>query len=309
MQQYRTDLAMERVNDFGTLSGVRVENAQLGCFSRNIVQIETEDAAAHLQKARGQYITFHTQPLKLLSQEEKTEFSALIAQSLSHMLPKEGDILVVGLGNRRITSDALGSRVTEKVLVTRHLKDVLSPSLLGRLRGVCALSPGVLGVTGMETKDIVRGAVDHVKPAAVIAIDALSARECARIGTTVQLTDTGIQPGSGVGNHREGLTKETLGVPVIAIGVPLVVYTAVIVRDALGILLSDMEDDEESREAAAESLSQRITAQELGEMVVTPREIDELVGALSQLIALSLNIALQPRLSKQEITTLTHETM
>ncbi len=309
MQQYRTDLAMERVSDFGPINGVRVENAQLGIFSRNIVQIESEDAAAQLQKPRGQYITFHTRQLKLLSQEEKADLSALVAQSLTHMLPKEGSILVVGLGNRRITSDALGSRVTEAVLVTRHLKDVLSPSLLGRLRSVCALSPGVLGVTGMETKDIVRGAVDHVKPAAVIAVDALSARECARIGATVQLTDTGIQPGSGVGNHREGLTKETLGVPVIAIGVPLVVYTAVIVRDALGILLTDMEDDAESREAAAESLVQRILSESIGEMVVTPREIDELVASLSQIIALAINIALQPRLSRQEITMLTHETM
>lgn len=309
MQQYRTDLAMERVNDFGEIPGVRVENTAIGAFSRNIVQIESENAAKQLQKACGQYITFHAQQLKLLSQEEKAEFAALVAQSLSHMLPKEGEILVVGLGNRRITSDALGSRVTESVLVTRHLKDVLSPSLLGRLRGVCALSPGVLGVTGMETKDIVRGAVDHVKPAAVIAVDALSARECARIGATVQLTDTGIQPGSGVGNHREGLTRETLGVPVIAIGVPLVVYTAVIVRDALGILLSDMEDTEDSRQTAADSLVQRILNESIGEMVVTPREIDELVAALSQIIALAINIALQPKLSHQELTMLTHETM
>lgn len=309
MQQYRTDLAMERVNDFGTLSGVRTENATLGAFSRNIVQIENEEAARQLQKPCGQYITFHTQQPKLLSAEEKSELAGLIAGSLRHLLPPHGEILIVGLGNRRITSDALGSRVTESVLITRHLKDVLAPAIQGRLRGVCALSPGVLGVTGMETKDIVRGAVDHVKPSAVIAVDALSARECARIGTTIQLTDTGIQPGSGVGNHREGLTKETLGVPVIAIGVPLVVYTAVIVRDALGILLADMEDTDENREAAAESLVQRILNESIGEMVVTPREIDEMVAALAQVIALALNIALQPRLSRQEITMLTHETL
>jgi len=164
-------------------------------------------------------------------------------------------------------------------------------------------------MTGMETRDIIRGAVDHVKPAAVIVVDALAARECARIGTTIQLSDTGIQPGSGVGNHRLGLTLETLGVPVIAIGVPLVVYTAVIVRDALNILMNDMEDGYEEREAAAESLAQRITAQELGEMVVTPREIDELVGGLSQIIALSLNRALQPQLSEEEIRSLTYEAM
>lgn len=307
MHQYRTDLAMERVSDFDALHGVCVENTTLGTFSRNIVEIKTEDAAQKLQKSRGRYITFHSQPLKFLSQAEIAEFSQLIAGSLRHLLPPTGDILIVGLGNRRITSDALGSRVTEKLLITRHLKDVLSPSLQGRLRGVCALSPGVLGVTGMETCDIVRGAVDHIKPAAVICVDALAARECTRIGTTVQLTDTGIQPGSGVGNHRQGLTPETLGVPVIAIGVPLVVYTAVIVRDALSILLSDTEEDEESRAVAADELLARIVGQDMGEMVVTPREIDELVALLSNTLALSLNIALQPRLSQQEITMLTHE--
>ena len=308
MQQYRTDLAMERVSDCGSLSGVRTENAQLGIFSRNIVEIQSDDAARQLQKARGQYITFHTQPLKTLSQQEIMEFSSLIARSLQHLLPPEGDILIIGLGNRRITSDALGSRVTESVLVTRHLKNVLSPSLQGRLRSVCALSPGVLGVTGMETCDIVKGAVDHAKPAAVICVDALAARECSRIGTTVQLTDTGILPGSGVGNHRQGLTKETLGVPVIAIGVPLVVYTAVIVRDALNILLNDMEEDEESRNIAADSLISRIIGEDIGEMVVTPREIDEMVSSLSNVLALSLNIALQSRLSRDEIIMLTHET-
>jgi len=308
MQQYRTDLAMERVSDFGALAGVRTENAQLGIFSRNIVEILSDDAAQQLQKARGRYITFHSQPLKLLSQQEIMEFSSLIARSLQHLLPPEGDILIIGLGNRRITSDALGSRVTESVLVTRHLKDVLSPSLQGRLRGVCALSPGVLGVTGMETCDIVKGAIDHAKPAAVICVDALAARECSRIGTTVQLTDTGILPGSGVGNHRQGLTRDTLGVPVIAIGVPLVVYTTVIVRDALNILLSDMEEDEESRDEAADSLINRIIGENIGEMVVTPREIDEMVSSLSNVLALSLNIALQSRLSRDEITMLTHET-
>ena len=308
MQQYHTDLAMERVSDFGSLSGVRTENAQLGIFSRNIVEIQSDDAARQLQKARGRYITFHSQPLKLLSQQEIMEFASLIARSLQHLLPPEGDILIIGLGNRRITSDALGSRVTESVLVTRHLKDVLSPSLQGRLRSVCALSPGVLGVTGMETCDIVKGAVEHAKPAAVICVDALAARECSRIGTTVQLTDTGILPGSGVGNHRQGLTKETLGVPVIAIGVPLVVYTAVIVRDALNILLSDMEEDEESRDEAADSLINRIIGEDIGEMVVTPREIDEMVSSLSNVLALSLNLALQSRLSRDEITMLTHET-
>lgn len=304
--QYRTDLALERVHGLGTVEGVRVENEEIYGFTRHLVAVETESAAKALQKPQGCYVTFHMNSPCSLSQSARMNLARAVASSLAPMLPEHDDILVVGLGNRRITSDALGSRVTEGVLVTRHLKDVLPSSLQNRLRGVCALSPGVLGVTGMETADMVRGTVSHVKPGAVIAIDALSARECARIGTTIQLSNTGIQPGSGVGNHRLGLTQETLGVPVIAIGVPLVVYTGVIVRDALNILLSDMPKEEKNSNDA-ELLTQRILADELGEMVVTPREIDDLVGNLAQILALSINLALQPQLHESEISMLTNE--
>ena len=189
--------------------------------------------------------------------------------------------------------------MVERLLVTRHLEGL-------PLRPVCALAPGVLGVTGMETADLVQGAAEHAKPCAIIAIDALSARECRRIGAVIQVTDTGIQPGSGVGNHRAGITRETMGVPVIAVGVPTVVYGSVIIRDALRQLLDDYPDASE-REAAAYALAQRILSQPLGEMVVTPREIDQLVAELSQVIGMSLNLALQPQLSREEILMLTNE--
>ncbi len=166
----------------------------------------------------------------------------------------------------------------------------------------------MLGVTGMETADLVQGAAEHAKPCAIIAIDALSARECRRIGAVIQVTDTGIQPGSGVGNHRAGITRETMGVPVIAVGVPTVVYGSVIIRDALRQLLDDYPDASE-REAAADALAQRILSQPLGEMVVTPREIDQLVAELSQVIGMSLNLALQPQLSREEILMLTNEAL
>ena len=300
--QYRTDLAMERISDAGAMDGVHVESEEVLGFTRHLVQVESEEAAKALQKPIGCYITFHADHPQKMDQPARLDLAQALADSLSPMLPEDGDILIVGLGNRRITSDALGSRVTEGVLVTRHLKDVLPPALQNRLRGVCALAPGVLGVTGMETADMVHGAVDHVHPAAIIAVDALAARECARIGTTIQLTNTGIQPGSGVGNHRAGLTEETLGVPVIALGVPLVVYTGVIVRDALSAFLEN-----ENHAQDAERLAQQIAGEDLGEMVVTPREIDELVGGLAQILALAINIALQPKLSRQEIAMLTNE--
>lgn len=297
--QYRTDLAMESISDQNVPDGVHTEESQVHGFTRQLVQIETPSAAEALRKQRGAYITFHLNPLRELDQPSRAHLAQAVAESLSPMLPTGGDVLVVGLGNRRITSDALGTKTAESVLVTRHLKDVLPASLQNRLRGVCTFSPGVLGITGMETADLVRGAVSHVRPAAVIAIDALSAHECARIGTTIQLTDTGIQPGSGVGNHRQGLNEQTLGVPVIAIGVPLVVYTGIIIQNALSAAL---QPNDAETQAKAERLIERILSESVGEMVVTPREIDELVNGLAQIIAMSINLALQSKLSPQEIS-------
>lgn len=307
--QYRTDLAMERVLQQGSAPGVRIHSAHMCGFTRTEVHIETEDAAARLQKPVGRYFTFETAPVHDLPQEQRQQLSAQIAETLRLLLPPFGDVLAVGLGNRHITSDALGSQVTERMLVTRHLMDALPDPLRGRLRGVSALAPGVLGITGMETADMVRGAVEQTHPAAVIAIDALSARECAHIGTAIQIADTGIQPGSGVGNHRAGLTRQTLGVPVIAVGVPTVVYSTVIVRDALTQLLTALPEAQGDHAEAAEALAARLSRQRLGEMVVTPREIDQMVGELSQVLAMGLNLALQPRLSAQEIASLMNESL
>ena len=231
----------------------------------------------------------------------------MLAAEIGALLPPFGDVLVIGLGNRRITADALGSHVLESLLITRHMKDVTPDELTGRLRGVCAIAPGVLGVTGMETAEMVLGITQRVRPAAVIAIDALAARESGRICTTIQVTDTGIRPGSGVGNHRMEISRETLGVPVIAIGVPMVVYAAVIARDALSLLVRDMGLSEEEHAQAMDALVTKVTAEGLGELVVTPREVDEMVGRVAQIIALGINIALQKRLSEEEILLLSHD--
>ena len=292
--QYRTDLAMERAQDSGNMGGVCMQNTQAGPFSICEIEIQSAEAAERLQKPAGRYITLETPPIHGLSAQERQALAREMAERLAPLLPPFGDVLTVGLGNRHITSDALGSRVAEGVLVTRHLKDTLPDSLRGRLRGVSALCPGVLGITGMETADMVRGAVEQTRPSAVIAIDALSARACGRIGTAIQITDTGILPGSGVGNHRAGLTRDTLGVPVIAIGVPTVVYSAVIVRDALAAL----------RAENPEELARQLTDQD---MVVTPREIDQMVGELGQVLSMGINLALQPRMDANEIATLMNE--
>ncbi len=307
MRGVRTDLAMESAGSYsGDKSGIHVENWEEGEISRTTVIIETEEAACRLGKQRGMFVTICSDNLPKCGADLRKRMAELLCDALNDMLPENGEILVIGLGNRKVTADALGSRVVESTLVTRHLRPTLPEDLKGRLRSVCAVIPGVLGITGMETAEVVKGIVEHVKPSAVIAIDALAAMETTRICTTVQITDTGISPGSGVGNHRLGLTSQTLGVPVIAIGVPMVVYAATIAKDALSILLHDLQIPSSDHMDALDALTDKIYAHTLGELVVTPREVDELVGNLAEVLALGINMALQPKLSGDEIPILMH---
>lgn len=298
---------MESRENARAASGVVTRKLRQGDIEEIYVSIETEEGAQALGKPRGRYITCCHPQLAHASSETQRRLARMLAAEIGALLPPFGDVLVIGLGNRRITADALGSHVLESLLITRHMKDVTPDELTGRLRGVCAIAPGVLGVTGMETAEMVLGITQRVRPAAVIAIDALAARESGRICTTIQVTDTGIRPGSGVGNHRMEISRETLGVPVIAIGVPMVVYAAVIALDALSLLVRDMGLSEEEHAQAMDALVTKVTAEGLGELVVTPREVDEMVGRVAQIIALGINIALQKRLSEEEILLLSHD--
>lgn len=221
----------------------------------------------------------------------------MTAAELRRLLPDEGEVLVVGLGNRYMTADALGSRTVERIFVTRHLEQ----KGVRRLRSVSAMAPGVLGITGVETAEMVHGVVERTKPMAVIAVDALAAMDTDRICTTIQVANTGIQPGSGVGNHRAGLTLETLGIPVIAVGIPMVVHASVIVRDALKQILR-----RDSEEEQAELMAEQLTRNLLGEMVVTPRNIDELVLHLADTLALAINAALQSEFTLDELSRRLH---
>ncbi len=307
MRGVRTDLAMESAGRYdGDKSGIRVQNWEEGEISRTTVNIDTEEAACRLGKQRGAFVTICCDNLPKCGADTRQRVAELMSDALRDMLPGQGEILVIGLGNRRVTADALGTRVVESTLVTRHLRQNVPDDLKGRLRSVCAAAPGVLGVTGMETAEMVQGIVEHVKPTAVIAIDALAAMETARIGTTVQITNTGISPGSGVGNHRLGLTLDTLGIPVIAIGVPMVVYASTIAKDALSILLKELQMPFSDHTDAVDALTDRVSAHTLGEMVVTPREVDELLSNLAEVLSMGINMALQPKLSKEEIPILMH---
>ena len=292
---YRTDLALERtVYPGGMGEGVSVQKQRDGEAEITWVRIQNDKAAKRLGKPEGTYWTMMHPMLQTLLPEERIQIAQQIAQTLRIMLPPQGDILVLGLGNRRMTADALGDKVISGVLVTRHIRD-------HHLRGVCAISPGVLGVTGVETAELAQGLVEQIKPSAVLVVDALAAMETNHIGTTVQLTDTGIHPGSGVGNHRHGITSELLHIPVIAMGIPMVVYASTIVRDAL----KQMIEAERNQDDAFE-IAEHLTRNTHNDLVVTPRNIDELVAGLADMLALAINIALQPAFSIDELTHYLH---
>lgn len=295
---YRTDLAMERtVYPGGLGAGVAVQTQQDGEAEITWVRIHTPEAAKRLGKAEGTYWTMTHPQLPYLSPEDRMHVSRQIAQTLRLMLPAQGDVLVLGLGNRRMTADALGDRVVSGILVTRHIREEGETAL----RGVCAMSPGVLGITGVETAELALGLVERIKPAAVLVIDALAAMETSHIGTTIQLTDTGIHPGSGVGNHRRAINREYLHVPVIAMGIPMVVYASTIVRDALKTILTSEREAEEAHEMA-----EHLVEYTQKDFVVTPRNIDELVAGLADMLALAVNSALQPEYSIEELTHYLH---
>ena len=300
MRQIRTDLAMESAGAQGgrTLPGVRVSEWETGGVTLTEVKVETEEGARLLGKSVGLYLTMECRGVQRRDLEARKAVSALLGEELARLLPPENGspVLVAGLGNRAVTPDALGPLTVDRTLVTRHLF-AERPELTGRMTPVCAVAPGVLGATGIETSEMVRAVAQAVKPRAVVAVDALAARSVGRVASTVQLTDSGISPGSGVGNHRAALTRETLGVPVIAVGMPMVIYAATIARDAFEMVSGGAAEDGRALDAMTEEL----LAGALGEMVVTPREVDDLVSDAAAMLAGGINRALQPSLSEQDI--------
>ena len=294
MNGFRTDLAMERTVIPEGLTGVTVDTQERDGAEITWVRIDTPSAAAKLGKPQGCYWTLTHPRLPMMLPEERFAIAAEASQVLRILLPPEGDVMVLGLGNRRMTSDALGDRVVSGVMVTRYMKEE-------RLRSVCAMSPGVLGVTGVESAELALGLTRQLRPAAVIVVDALAAMETSRICTTIQITDTGIHPGSGVGNHRKGITAETLKIPVIAVGIPMVVYASTIVRDALEKIMAKEAGGED-----AHLMAEKLTSSIQDDLVVTPRGIDELVQGLADMLALAINHALQPDFTMEELCRCLH---
>ena len=276
-------------------------------IERTVVSIQTQEAAQEIGRPIGTYVTLSCSQAMTIALDTRRALSRELAKTIRQMMPANtATVFVAGLGNRSVTPDALGPKTAERVLVTRHMQGCLPADVSARLSSVCALSPGVLGVTGVETAEVLRGLTQHVKPDAVIAVDALAARSSSRICSTIQIADTGIAPGSGVGNHQKALTRETLGVPVIAVGVPMVVYASTIASDALGDLVrSDGGSDADEEKLAA--CVQRVVSQRLGDLIVTPREVDALAVRMAGILAEGINMALHPDLDEQEIAQLMAE--
>lgn len=286
--QLRTDLALE-AREFvdEKEEGVVVKEEEQDGIKISEIKILNQKAAKKMNKPIGTYITAELAPLtdNLRDGDSKAEY---IGKLIEPLLPKEGTILIAGIGNETITPDALGPKSADNILATRHITGELKRSLgLSGLRSVAILAPGVLGQTGIETGELIKSVVESIKPSAVIAIDALASRSLSRLGCTIQISDAGISPGSGVGNHRLSLNKETMGIPVIGIGVPTVV-------DAQTLALELIPE-------AKLSYQQKGLVSPRGEqMIVTPREIDLLIERASRLVGMSLNCALHKGLSVED---------
>ena len=287
--QIRTDLALEsqeriRKNN-ENLRGIDFEeNLRKNGINVSVVTISTENAAKSMGRPKGKYITIEAPQMSSEDKDYHREVSNEFARVLLELIDGKGikrhelGILVVGLGNRDVTPDALGPQVVDNLFITRHImkeygKYAFGQEITNRISG---LVPGVMAQTGMECVEIIRGVVNETKPDVVITIDALAARSTKRLGRTIQITDTGIVPGSGVGNHRNAINKESLGIPVISIGVPTVVDAATIVSDAV---------------STTRDLTEKIMTPQLFGMFVTPKDIDDTIKQLSFLLSEGLNMA------------------
>lgn len=314
VQSYRTDLAVEaqemvarRVRQ--DIPGVKVETEEYANVTVTRVDIISAEGERLMGKVRGRYVTLEAPGLRKKDTPLQDNMMKLLAQELVKLtdLPARATVLVIGLGNWNVTPDALGPRVTEEVIVTRHLQDYVSPELKGGVRSVCALAPGVLGLTGIETAEIVAGVVKRLQPNLVICIDALAAASSSRVTTTIQVSNTGIHPGSGVGSKRFGLTQESLGVPVIAIGVPTVVHAASIAQDTIDTLMEHahfgrfFKSMRNLSPADRRQIIRQVLPEAMGDLMVTPKEIDTLIEDIASVVAGGINSALHPHIDYNNI--------
>lgn len=301
MQQFqiRTDLALEatetiKEKETGEIRGVNMEEYDvLEDVHVTKVEITSKNAAKNLGKPVGTYITLESPSLQENDEDYHRDISMELSRELRGILPgidEEKCVLVVGLGNKDVTADALGPCTIDNLFITRHIIKEYGKEAYNaeKMHQISSLVPGVTAKTGMETAEIIKGVIAETKPDFVIVIDALAARSTKRLNRTVQITDTGIHPGSGVGNHRNALTQESLGVPVIALGIPMVVDAGTIVNDALECIAAEYEGGKESLNYFRNSADTQ-----LHNMYVTAKNIDETTKRLSFTLSEAINIALE----------------
>ena len=307
MYNFRTDMANERrdiyksTNKLEEIDGIESEMQDV---DENLkierVLITNENGEKAVGKPKGTYVTIDIKNLKIAQDEEIQKASDLLTQELEKILEKhitrKDEILVVGLGNIYVTPDSLGPKVINEIDITRHIKKYMPEVLDENARNVCGIAPGVLGTTGMETLEILKGIVQNVKPKLVIVIDSLASRSIERISSSLQISDTGIVPGAGVGNTRAELSEETLEIPVIAIGIPTVVELATLVSDGIDIFINRLQDKAQSndylnklqQEDKYEEVKDALNVGEYN-MIVTPKEIDDLIENMKDVVARGIN--------------------
>ena len=289
---FRTDLALEKRENIASskIDGVISKREEKNGVAVTTIFVTNENGAKALGKPVGKYITLEVTPF-MKNADLSDGRTEVFAGELLSLLPPEGTVLVAGLGNESITPDALGPRCVSLLLATRHIKKELAKSLgLAPLRPVAGIVPGVLGKTGIETAEIIEAVCKKIKPAALVVIDALASRKLSRLGTTVQMTDTGISPGSGVGNTRTEISEKTLKIPVVAVGVPTVVDGATMAFDVL-----------EGAGVKSDALQKLGSFGSEKLMMVTPKEIDLVIERAAMLISMGINRAMQPALSLDDI--------
>lgn len=318
----RTDLVLEaheliKENEFSERRdppGVEVETSGDEEIRITRVKVVSPEGEKAIGKPMGNYITLEVPRLKENDQTLYENTCKALAKEFERILnlDEKSTVLVVGLGNWNVTPDALGPKTLSQLMVTRHLLEYVPKEVDEGVRPVCAIAPGVLGITGIETGEIIRGIVDKIKPDVVIAIDALASRRMERVNTTIQIADTGISPGSGVGNKRMALSKETLGVPVIAVGVPTVVDAATMANDTIDKVIDSLINEAKEEKdfynmlknidrGEKYQLIQEVLQPYVGNLIVTPKEIDDVVDRIAKVIANGLNIALHQGITLNDV--------
>lgn len=307
MYNFRTDMAVERNEIYKKknslaeeIDGIENANKIIKDIEISKVKITNENGANALGKPVGNYITLDVKEIKNADEERIEEIAEIMADELRTVIGEHvsdtDDILVVGLGNRYVTPDALGPKVVPEIEVTRHILEYMPKIMPEDTRPVSAISPGVLGITGIETMEILNGIVQNIKPKMLIVIDALATRKLERISSSIQIADTGIVPGAGVNNARKEISINTLGIPVIAIGIPTVVDLATITNDCINIFIENLQQKAMSNSTLNE-LKEKDNYEEIKEalipkdynMIVTPKEIDKLIDNMSEIVARGIN--------------------